>query len=256
MSSNHGRFVWYELMTTDTAGAERFYREVVGWNAKPAGVPGVDYTLFTTAGAETAGLMALPQDCGGEARPGWLGYVAVDDVERTADRLDRAGGTVHRAPDDIPGIGRFAIVSDSHGAAFALFRPAGDMQPALPAAGTPGTAGWRELMAGDLDSAFDFYAGLFGWTRGEAVDLGPMGTYQIFAIGGEPAGGMMTRPEWIPAAVWNYYFNVDSIAAANRRVTAAGGKVLMGPHEVPGGSWILQGSDPQGAAFALVGPKD
>ena len=47
MTDHHGKFVWYELMTSDTAAAEAFYRAVIGWGAHDAGMPGMSYTLFT-----------------------------------------------------------------------------------------------------------------------------------------------------------------------------------------------------------------
>jgi predicted enzyme related to lactoylglutathione lyase len=256
MSNSHGRFVWYELMTTDTQAAEAFYRDVVGWSAKDAGMPGMSYTLFSVGGSHVAGLMALPQSAReAGARPGWNGYVAVDDVDRRAAQLAEAGGTVHRAPDDIPGVGRFAMVADPQGAVLALFKPAaGDGAPAA-ARGTPGHAGWNELLAADGQAIFPFYADLFGWTKADAMDMGPMGIYQLFAVDGVPIGGMMTKPAEVPAPFWLYYFNVDGIDAAKARVEAGGGTIVYGPDEVPGGSWILQCLDPQGAMFALLAPR-
>ncbi len=57
-----------------------------------------------------------------------------------------------------------------------------------------------------------------------------------------------------PVPVWQFYFNVPAIDAAAKRVHRQGGKILMGPMEVPGGSWIVQCQDPQGAHFALMAP--
>lgn len=251
MSNPEGRFVWYELVTPDPAAAERFYADVVGWSAKDAGMPGMSYTLFSAGETAVAGAMALPEG----ARPGWIGYVAVADVDATAAAVERAGGTVHRAPDDIPEVGRFAIVADPQGAVFALFRGAGDMEWQPAPTGTPGNGGWHELMASEWQAAFEFYSGLFGWTRAEPFDMGEMGIYQLFAAGGETIGGMMTRPESVPAPFWLYYFNVEAIDAAKDRAEAGGGRIVNGPMEVPGGSWIVHGLDPQGAMFALVAPK-
>jgi hypothetical protein len=87
------------------------------------------------------------------------------------------------------------------------------------------------------------------------VDLGPTGIYQLFAIGDVPSGGMMTKPKEMPVPVWLYYFNVDDIDTTAARVTSHGGRILMGPHQVPGGSWILQCLDPQGAMVCFVGPQ-
>ena len=168
--------------------------------------------------------------------------------------MTQAGGASLRAADDIPGVGRFAVVADPQGAAFILFRPAPEMdrQPRPP--GTMGHAGWHELHAADWQGAFAFYAGQFGWTKDEAVDMGPMGTYQLFAAGNVAIGGMMTKAEAVPAPFWLFYFNVPDIDAAAARVAAGGGHVLHGPMEVPGGSRVIQCRDPQGATFALVQP--
>jgi predicted enzyme related to lactoylglutathione lyase len=218
----------------------------------------MDYTLFSAGETGVGGLQALPAEaCADGAWPGWIGYVAVDDVDAAAARFQAEGGKVRRAPGDIPDVGRFAIVADPQGAVLALFKPAGDPPPArVPvAAGTAGHGGWHELYAGDGPTAFEFYARQFGWTKADAMDMGPMGVYQLFAQGGVPIGGMMTKPAAMPAPAWQFYFNVDAADAALARVKAGGGEVLMGPQEVPGGSWIVQGRDPQGAAFALVAPK-
>ncbi|HEY2661673.1 MAG TPA: VOC family protein [Caulobacteraceae bacterium] len=254
--SAHGSFVWYELMTADAAAAETFYRKVVGWGARDASQPGTAYRTFMVGEDTVAGLMTTPPEAAAAgARPAWFGYVAVDDVDTYAQRLTQAGGTVHRAPADIPGIGRFAMVSDPQGAVFVLFKGSIDRAPPPANPDVPGYGAWRELMAGDGAAAFDFYAGLFGWTKAATHDMGPMGVYQLFAKDGQDLGGMMTKPAEIPHPFWTYYFRVDATAAAAERIKAAGGTVINGPHEVPGGNWIVQGQDPQGAMFALVSPN-
>jgi uncharacterized protein len=249
-------FVWYELMTSDAAAAQAFYTQVVGWSAKDAGMPGMAYTLCSAGTAMVSGMMAItPEMRAMGVKPGWSGYVGVNDVDGYARRVKAEGGAVHQPPEDIPGVGRFAVVADPQGAVFVLFKGNGesDQTPATP--GAPGTIGWHELYANDGTSAFSFYAKLFGWTQTRAMDMGPMGVYQIFATSGADVGGMMTKPPEMPMPCWLYYFRVDAIDAAMTRVTQNGGKVLMGPHEVPGDDWILQCLDPQGAMFALVAPK-
>lgn len=246
-------FVWYELMTTDLPAAEAFYRQVVGWQTRDAGMPDMRYTLLAIGDTEIAGAMTLPPEaCSAGARPGWLGYVAVDDVDAGAARVAQAGGTIQFGPQDIPGVGRFATVADPQGAMLALFKGQSAEQPPQPAPGTPGTFGWHELYAIESAAAFDFYAGQFGWTLDQAMDMGPMGVYRIFAIGGVPSGGMMTRPVDTMPPAWLFYVNVDAIDAAIARVGAHGGQVIHGPQQVPGGSWIAQCVDPQGAMFAMV----
>ncbi|MDB5510754.1 MAG: Glyoxalase/bleomycin resistance protein/dioxygenase [Enterovirga sp.] len=244
-------FVWYELMTTDVPAAEAFYRAVVGWSARDSGVPGVAYTMFTAGEAPAAGLMSLDDATSAAgARPGWIGYVAVPDVDASVAKLQHAGGAVHRAPADIPTVGRFAIVADPQGAVLAMITPSMEGTPPKP--GTPGHGGWHELLTTDREGAMTFYAGLFGWTKDKPFDMGPMGIYQIFAQRGQAIGGIMTKPDAIPAPFWNYYFTVEGIDAATARIGQQGGQVINGPHEVPGGSWIVQGLDPQGAMFSLT----
>ncbi len=257
MATPAGRFVWYELMTTHPDAATAFYGSVIGWSAADSGVPGVSYTILSAPDAPVGGLMALPdqvRDAGG--RPGWLGYVGVEDVDAAAKRVTDAGGHVHHAPTDIPTVGRFAVVADPGGAVFCLFHALDAADHPVPPAVSmaPGHVGWHELAASDREAAFAFYAGQFGWTKDEAMDMGPMGVYQIFAIEGTAAGGMMTRPPMVPMPFWLYYFAVPEINAAIARVKDGGGQLLNGPMAVPGGAMIAQCLDPQGAMFAMFAP--
>jgi predicted enzyme related to lactoylglutathione lyase len=250
---SNARFVWYELMTADAADAAAFYENVVGWTSRDAGMEGQPYTLMLVGEAQVAGVMNTPKELQAiGAKPTWSGYIGVDDVDAMAARVLQAEGKILRPGTDIPDIGRFAVVADPQGSSFLLFKPSRDEPPLRPAPGSPGTVGWHELHAVEWKGAFEFYSTLFGWTKGEAIDMGPMGVYQLFEIDGVPSGGMMTKPPEAPAPGWRYYINVDRIRAAAARVAQFGGQVVMGPHQVPGGSWIVQGVDPQGAEFALV----
>jgi len=248
-----GRFMWYELMTTDAKAAGAFYRSVVGWKTQDMGDA---YTTFHAGDANgMAGMMTLSAEVQASgARPVWVGYVGVDDVDDYAQRLTKAGGSVHQPPADIPGIGRFCVVADPGGAAFVLFKGSSPEGPPTGAPGETGYAGWHELMAGDSVREFDFYSGLFGWEQTGVFNMGgEMGGYLLWTDGrGVDAGGMMTKPPFIPVSAWNYYFRVDSVDAAVERIKAAGGAVTNGPMEVPNGDRIVQGTDPQGAAFSLV----
>src|SRR5438067_5715503 len=175
------KFVWYDVMTTDTKAAEDFYGRVMGWDMKDSGMPDQYYTLLLVGQTMVGGLMPIPDDARkAGAGPAWMGYIGVDDVDNYADRVKKAGGAIHRAPADIPGVGRFAVAGDPYGAGFLLFAPKTDQEPAPVPAGTPGHIGWHELYAGDREGAFAFYAGLFGWTKAEAGET-PAGPYPTFA---------------------------------------------------------------------------
>jgi uncharacterized protein len=140
-------FVWYELMTTDLDGAKAFYAAVNGWEAQEWGEAEGRYVIMSASEKMVAGGLPLPAEvraAGG--RPRWVGYIGVDDVDTETEAVSQAGGTVHRAPADIPEVGRFAVVADPQGAVFILFKPSGaDNSPAP--AGTPGHVGWHELYA-------------------------------------------------------------------------------------------------------------
>lgn len=252
-----GQFFWYDVMTTDVPAAAKFYSAVIGWGTQDTGQ---GYTLFTVDGPDgkpqgVAGLMPIP-DHAKAMPPCWMGYVWSDDVDASCRKLESLGGKVLRPPVDIEGTIRFAVVGDNQGAGFLIAK--GMSETAMPPQpmGKPGTVGWRELMANDGAGAFAFYEKLFGWSKKDAIDMGPMGVYQLFATGeGDAVGGMMTKPPQVPMPYWGYYINVAAIDDAAKRVTDAGGRIINGPMEVPGGQWIVQCLDPQGAFFAMVAPK-
>lgn len=252
MVSSHERFVWYELMTTDIESAKVFYANVVGWGARDASTRGQTYNLFTVGGVAVAGMMALPDDArrAGVA-PHWVGYVGVDDLDAAVGRIKQFGGAVRVPPTDLPDISRFSVVADPQMATLVLVKGRKPGQERSAELGAPGRVGWHELIAADWEKAFAFYSQVFGWQKADA-HVGMMGTYQQFSAGKETIGGMFTKPPTLPLPFWLYYFNVNDIEAAAKRVEAGGGEILYGPNEVPGGAWIVHCADPQGAVFALL----
>ena len=147
MSTTQGKFVWYDLMTSDSTAAESFYRNVIGWDAKDSGMADRSYTLFSTGPMMVGGLMPIPEEARAMgARPAWNGYVLVDDVDVYAERVKAAGGTIHRAPEDIPGVGRFSVAADPHRAVFNLFETASDEERAPASPGTPGQSAGMNCM--------------------------------------------------------------------------------------------------------------
>lgn len=249
-------FIWYELMTSDTEAAKAFYRTVVGWETEAFGAgPESGYTILKAGGRGIGGVLEVPAEArAAGARPCWLGYIAVPDVDAAARRIEESGGTLHREAMDIPTVGRIAMVSDPQGAPFYLIAPdGGEQPPALPMA--PGHVGWHELHTSDWQAAFDFYARRFGWAKADALDMGTRGIYQLFSTGGGNAVGGMFDAATFGRPAWLFYFVVDDVDSAAERVRSSGGRLLHGPMEVPGGAWIIQCADPQDAMFALVGMR-
>jgi uncharacterized protein len=251
MATREGKFVWYDLMTNDMKSAAAFYSGVIGWKIADSAMPGMEYSIITARDTQVGGVMPIPPGAPGQM-PFWNAYIGVPDVDAYAKDAVKLGGIIHREPTDIPGVGRFAVVADPHGATFLLFKGNTGETPKQVPMGTPGHVAWRELRCENLDAAWTFYSKLFGWTKGDAHDMGSMGLYQTFKTGGDPVGGMMKRGEGFPPPSWRLYFGVDSVDKTLARAKAAGGKVDMEPMQVPGGTWVAVANDPQGAQFGIL----
>jgi predicted enzyme related to lactoylglutathione lyase len=243
-----GRFVWHELLTTDTAAAAAFYPKVVPWRTAPSNMPG--YTIWMAGQNQIGGLMAHTGDGGAGTPAHWLVYIGTPGVDATCARAQGLGAKVVKAPADIPNVGRFAVLTDPQGAAFAVFTPGAGPPPAA-SAGAGGFS-WHELSTTDVAAALRFYGELFGWRKGPGHDMGTgMGVYQLFEHGGRQVGGMhaVQGPSTPPA--WLSYVQVADADRTVAAAKAAGGRLLHGPMEVPGGSRIALFMDPQGGAFAV-----
>jgi predicted enzyme related to lactoylglutathione lyase len=260
MSDPRGKFLWYELMTTDVDAAKAFYTEVVGWRVQNWEGAGEPYSMWMAGEVGVGGMMTLPEQAKQMgAPPHWIAYVGTPNVDATVAQVKKLGGKVYVEPMDIPKVGRFATIADPQGAVIAAFQPAPPSDPnaQMPQATGPGAMMWHELMTSDPAAAWGFYEALFGWAKTEAMDMGPMGTYQMFGLPGEKAsqGGIMNVPaEAAKMGVpphWLYYTTVADLSGSLARVSKLGGKVTNGPTEIPGGDHIAGCLDPQGAAFAL-----
>jgi predicted enzyme related to lactoylglutathione lyase len=244
-------FVWYELCTSDLNGAKAFYGKLFGWTATQFGGEGApDYQILEMAGTGVGGLMPLPE---GMPKPFWIGYVGVANADAAIAKAKAAGANVHREM-DIPEVGKIGLLSDPQGCGYALIQGYSDRKSEAFDQAKPGHGNWHELYSPDPAAGFDYYAGQYGWTRGRTMPMGEMGDYQLFQADGVDIGGMMKAPEGVPPS-WGYYFGVPDIDEAVDTINANGGTVMHGPVEVPGGAWIVQLTDPQGAYVAVVGPR-
>lgn len=248
----HGDFIWYELLATEPDAAADFYGRILGWETRDSGQAGMDYRLFSVGGTDIGGMMKRTEDM---PPPLWLGYIGVEDVDEATARIKGAGGSIHIPPTDIPDVGRFAMAADPQGAPFYVMR--GD-SPEASTAYQPGRDGhgmWNELGTSDPDAAFAFYATLFGWEKGEAMPMGEQGDYQFLTHGGDSFGAVMKLPPSRTVPSWTYCFRVPDIDAAHQRVGENGGIPTEDPVQVPGGIWVFEALDPQGARFYLGGQR-
>ena len=254
-------FTWYELVTNNIDKAVDFYKKVVGWDVKDAGMPGFTYKLFGKDGKDVGGMMTWAGAGAPELPPEWMGHIHTAKLDEELKAVTADGGTIIKPAQDIPGVGRFAVVMDPQKVKYLLFEPGKQDAPPRLDQMAAGNVGWHELLTADAAKAFDYYSKHYGWQKDYAHDMGPMGVYQTFRTTTPLyTGGMMNlnapgMPPGIPPH-WQFYFTVDDIEAAQKRVTDAGGKIVLPPMDVPGGSRILQATDDQGGHFALMqGPK-
>lgn len=257
MANKHGEFIWYELMTGNPDAAQAFYGDVIGWTIGEQAPGDMDYRMIAAGDELVGGLFPLNDEMRKQgARPGWLGYVAVDDVDATVSEVESLGGRVLMRGRDLPDVGRIAMVADPQGVPFYVMRGAveGETSTAFkPMA--EGHCGWNELATTDQAGALSFYGRLFGWASSEAMPMGEMGEYKFLDHYGVRLGAVSPHIEEGASPIWTYYFRVAEIDASKARAEARGGKILHGPMEVPGGDHIFIGVDPEGAMFALVGPR-
>ena len=263
MSNPAGSFIWYELMTSDPDAAATFYAAVVGWQISPPDphrTDGKDYRMIGRSdGRHAGGVLKITPEMGNMPSV-WLGYLSAVDVDATTAAIKADGGAVHLPPTDIPPVGRISMVTDPQGVPFYVMTPT--PPPGMPDMTsdvfTPATlqrVNWNELTTSDLASARTFYAKHFGFEFNESMSMGPAGDYGFIDHHGVRLGGVVQRMDPQQPIGWLFYFGVPSVGAAKAAIEARGGKVMMGPHQVPTGDWIVIATDPTGAAFGVVGAQ-
>lgn len=264
VAKDQGAFIWYELMSRDPAASKRFYDAVVGWDIEAASaMPNMDYRMIKRAdGGNAGGVLKLSEEMiQGGSRPGWLGYLSVRDTDAAMKAMVDDGGNAPVPAWTVPGVGRMTMIADPQGAHFYILAP-------TPPEGQPdavsdvfsvdraGHVRWNELTTSDPAAAVEFYKKHFGWSQNGDMDMGEMGKYRFVQHDGVGIGAIWPKPADMPRSMWTYYFGVTDIDRAAAAVTAGGGSIQHGPAEIPGGEFALNATDPQGAVFGLVGPRN
>ena len=252
-SYKHGKFSWIELNTTDASSAKRFYAGLLGWafDDRPAG-PGMTYSLAKLGDRVVGGLFEMTKEMAAHAPSHWASFIAVNDVDATAKKAVECGGKLIDAPFDVMDLGRMAVLADPTGAIIRLWtarkRIGADVTNEI------GALCWNELYATDVDSARKFYESVIGWQT-DAVDMGPMGTYTLLKVPGDPknVGGLMPMPPGMKGAPshWLVYIEVEDCDASTKKAIELGGRTLMAPMDIPNTGRFSIVQDPTGAAFAL-----
>ncbi len=193
------------------------------------------------------------------ARPQWLPYLYAENVDAKLAAIVGDGGEELMPAATLP-VGRIAMVKDPQGVPIYLMTPV--PPPGKEGVGSdvfsvtePQRVRWNELASPDQQASMAFYSRHFGFEFNNSLPMGEMGNYCFIEHDGRTLGAIERQQDERQPAAWLLYFGVTTVAEAKRRIEAGGGTVLMGPHEVPGGEWIVTATDPQGAAFGVVGPK-
>jgi uncharacterized protein len=251
-----GSVYWVTVSSTDPAGSQHFYRELLGWTCQidSPGGPGQEVAAWC-GGRPVASLAMVPVQAG---QASWTLYLATSNVVHSAQVLRAWGGRVLHGPARVPAHGTMIIGVDPTGAVIGLCQPA---RPSRLGRVGPGSLYWAQLDAWDGPGADAFYAALFDYQQhqiGDGVDV----DYTTWSRHGDPMlGRLRMHPDWADpdrGAQWMLHFAVHprmGTDATAHRVVALGGRVDIDPYDSEFGR-IARVTDPSGAAFALIDPTD
>lgn len=240
-----GQFVWRELMTPDVGKARAFYGELLGWTSQEMPMPTGLYTVFKKGDQMVAGAMATP--AGAPYPPAWASYVSVTDVDATVKACTANGGQALMGGEDVPGVGRIAMIADPTGGVLGLLRNLTTDGPA-PGMPGPGTFCWETLNTTDIDRAKSFYTAVIGWTG----STGPANML-VFAAGTVQVADVEPAPPGLPSH-WLLHVVVEKLETSREKAEQLGAKVLMPLVEIPSIGRICVIADPTGAAISLFEP--
>ncbi|NNE09753.1 MAG: VOC family protein [Gemmatimonadetes bacterium] len=252
--AEQGKVIWHDLMTTDVEKSKDFYKKLLGWecNVTDMGEAG-KYNMIRSGSTDLGGYMPLDEKSGLPSH--WIAYVGVGDVDAAIKAAVKTGGKVGVEPMDMPGVGRFGVISGPEGAWISPFKhetaPADDAPEKMPPFNT---FHWLELVSNDIDASLECYANVFGW-KGLAMDMGEMGMYHVMQADGVNRAGMMAIPpdaqgpsQWVP------YVGIEDVDDVTARVEKLGGTVYAPPADVPGVGRFSVVADATGATLGLLQP--
>jgi uncharacterized protein len=250
-----GDFCWFELATTDQAGAKHFYESLFGWTSgdMPIG-PTELYTIFRLGGRDAGAAYTMrPEQQAQGMPPNWLPYVLVESADAAAARATKLGAAVIAPPFDVMESGRMSLVSDPLGAVFAVWQA--KQHVGVGVKDEPGSVSWADLQVRDQVKAGAFYSSLFGWkmVEGKSMDPAKPGDYYHIVNGETMIGGIPPAGQVDPKAhpAWLMYVEVAECAASTRKAVSLGGRAYVDTMEIGKEGRISVIADPQGAVFAL-----
>jgi predicted enzyme related to lactoylglutathione lyase len=241
---------WVELSSSDPQASREFYAKLFGWRVEVNPDPQYGGYAIAKVGGEDAAGIGPTQNPGSPSA--WSLYIATEDVDDLAKRVQSAGGVVVAAPFEVGDQGRMAVFKDPSGAFISAWKQGARMGGFQTEA--PNSFGWAELNARGIQQAIPFYETVFGWTT-KTSEMGEgQPPYTEFQLGGESIAGAWEMNPMVPAEVpsyWQVYFTVDDVDAAFARSLELGAREMLAPQDFPGGRFAIV-SDPQGARYGLL----
>jgi uncharacterized protein len=250
MSHLPGKFVWFEHLSNDIPRARKFYDALFGWHTESMPIGDQRYSMILNGDGTTSTGIGGYGNAAAGARPSWMSYLSVSDVDASYRDALAAGAKGLSAPMDYGPVGRGATLADPTGAVFSIWKSAEGDAPDQEK--TPiGAWCWNELWTVDDQRALAFYGRVFGYNH-EAMDMGPAGTYYMLKTGSAARGGLMRSVDPKAPSMWLPYVAVADCDATAVRVKALGGQVLSAPQDIPNIGRFAIAQDPLGAAIAMI----
>lgn len=240
---------WVDLTSSDIEKAKSFYAALFGWgfDANEMG-PDMTYYMATLDGSNAAGLMQQMPEAA-RAPSHWNTYIAVDSVDRAAERITAAGGSLMFPPDEVPGSGRMVLATDPAGAQVGFWEAKGHIGSGV--VNQPGAVIWNELQVDEVAAVLPFYRVVAGM-EGQTGPAGEMDAYTQFLVGGRSVAGALKKPMPQVPSNWTVYFNVADVDTSVAKAVELGGQILAPAFDVPGIGRLAVLGDPGGAVFALM----
>ena len=252
----HGKWVWYELESSDVEKSKAFWSELLGWQIESSETAGVKYELVKAGGKEIASIEPV------EAKKGkshWIPYVSVPDVDAAVKAALENQGKVMKAAQDVPQIGRFAVVTDPNGATFALFRNERSDDPDTKGPPQTGVFLWNELLTRHKKahaSSLAFYPAVIGYTTSQMqIGEGKKKTpYDMLSFAEKPRAGVNAAKPASLGGQWMPWVAVDDVDAVVAKVKALKGKVVVKAYDLPNVGRSAVVADPTGAPLGVIKP--
>lgn len=242
-----GKFVWADLVTDDVLAAQKFYTALFGWKFYDYG----GYLIGRNDDRPLCGMFQRPRPADPSAKPRWLGYLSVANVERARATVTKAGGRVLAPPQKMPKRGEQAVFADAEGALFGVIKSSsGDPQDFL---AEPGDWIYIQLLSRDGRQAAEFYRAVGGYEIIANTRSNQLSDYVLASKGYARAtvrtirtDDEQARPTWLP------FVRVRSVSESLAKAKALGGKALVEPKPELFDGKVALIADPTGGAIGIL----